>query len=110
MHYIYAQYETRTNLLPLVPDLDVLAVGTGLGNFEVPFSAGGDAEVAKAALLALVQQRALARGAQRRGAAARRAAPRPRHRRARLAPRGLVGQVQSVHTFKQMLHAGLDFL
>lgn len=79
-----------SHLLALIPDLHKAAIGTRLGHLQVPLGAGRDAEVLQAALLALVQQRALARGAQRRGAAAGRGATAAgagrAHGRARLAP------------------------
>lgn len=95
-----------TNLFPLVADLDKGAFGAGLDDVQVSLGARRDAVVLLAALLALLQQRALARGAQRRSAARRRHARvhRPAAhvagRGARLATRGLRGQVQPVTTYQ----------
>lgn len=97
-------------LLALVPDLDEAAVGTGLCDFEVTLGARGDAVVVEAALLCLVEQRALASSPQWRGAAGRgaaRAAGTHRHagRSAGLAARGLAGQVQPVWNIEHSNHA-----
>lgn len=102
LQHLFQLFRKRSYLLALIPDFDEAAIGAGLGDLEVSLSAGGDAVVVEAALLGLVQQRALAGGAQGRSAARRCAAPAAGARRhatggrAGLAPWGLGGQVQPV--------------